>query len=302
MQVPASSATSPRSNVNRPFAIVLDDQVISAPVIREPILGGSGQISGSFTVETASQLAIQLRSGALPAKLTIVEERTVGPSLGADSVDAGKWAIMVGFLGVMVYMTVGYGLFGLFAMIALVVNLAFIIAALSLLQATLTLPGIAGIVLTMGMSVDANVLINERIRDELRVGKTPVAALDAGFMRAYGTIFDTNMTGLLGRGDPDLVRLRASPRLRNDPGHWHHCLCLHGHDGHALSDRGLAALDQPENSSDLRPTPMPRPWFKPIEFIPAGTKFSFVSHYKLALAETAILAVAHRHLADHPRP
>jgi preprotein translocase subunit SecD len=186
-----------KEHVNRPFAIVLDDQVISAPVIREPILGGSGQISGSFTVETANQLAIQLRSGALPAKLTIVEERTVGPSLGADSIVAGKWAIIAGFVGVLVYMTLGYGLFGLFAMIALVVNLAFIIAALSLLQATLTLPGIAGIVLTMGMSVDANVLINERIRDELRAGRTPISALDAGFTRAYGTIFDTNMTGLL---------------------------------------------------------------------------------------------------------
>jgi protein-export membrane protein SecD len=186
-----------KDNVNRPFAIVLDEQVISAPVIREPILGGSGQISGSFTVESANQLAIQLRSGALPAKLTIVEERTVGPSLGADSVEAGKWAIIVGFIGVMVYMTLGYGLFGLFAIVALVVNLAFIIAALSLLQATLTLPGIAGIVLTMGMSVDANVLINERIRDELRAGRTPVLALDTGFTRAYGTIFDTNMTGLL---------------------------------------------------------------------------------------------------------
>ena len=186
-----------RTNVGRPFAIVLDDKVISAPVIREPILGGSGQISGSFTVEAANQLAIQLRSGALPAKLTIVEERTVGPSLGADSVEAGKSAIIVGFIGVMLYMTLGYGLFGLFAIIALVVNLAFIIASLSLLQATLTLPGIAGIVLTMGMSVDANVLINERIRDELRVGRTPISALDAGFTRAYGTIFDTNMTGLL---------------------------------------------------------------------------------------------------------
>ena len=186
-----------KANVGRPFAIVLDDKVISAPVIREQILGGSGQISGSFTVETANQLAIQLRSGALPAKLTVIEERTVGPSLGADSIEAGKWAIIIGFIGVTIYITLGYGLFGLFAIIALVVNLAFIIAALSLLQATLTLPGIAGVVLTMGMSVDANVLINERIRDELRVGRTPVAALDAGFTRAYGTIFDTNMTGLL---------------------------------------------------------------------------------------------------------
>jgi protein-export membrane protein SecD len=184
-------------NVGRPFAIVLDDKVLSSPVIREPILGGSGQISGSFTIESAHNLAIQLRSGALPAKLTIVEERTVGPSLGADSIEAGKFATLIGFIGVAVFITAGYGLFGLFAILALAVNLLLIIAAMSLLQATLTLPGIAGIVLTMGMSVDANVLINERIRDELRIGKTPIAALDAGFTRAYGTIFDTNMTGLL---------------------------------------------------------------------------------------------------------
>jgi preprotein translocase subunit SecD len=186
-----------RDHVGQPFAIVLDDKVISAPVIREPILGGSGQISGSFTIESANTLAVQLRSGALPTKLTVVEERTVGPSLGADSIEAGMRATTIGFIGVSTFMILGYGLFGLFAIVALVVNLAFIVAALSLLGATLTLPGIAGIVLTMGMSVDANVLINERIRDELRVGKTPISALDAGFTRAYGTILDTNMTGLL---------------------------------------------------------------------------------------------------------
>jgi preprotein translocase subunit SecD len=186
-----------RDHVNQPFAIVLDDKVLSAPNIREPILGGSGQISGSFTIESANTLAVQLRSGALPTKLTVVEERTVGPSLGADSIEAGARATIIGFIGVAAFMTIGYGLFGLFAILALVVNLAFIVAALSLLGATLTLPGIAGIVLTMGMSVDANVLINERIRDELRVGKTPISALDAGFTRAYGTILDTNMTGLL---------------------------------------------------------------------------------------------------------
>jgi preprotein translocase subunit SecD len=186
-----------RENVNKPFAIVLDDKVISAPEIRSAIEGGRGYIEGSFTPETSTKLAIQLSSGALPAKLTVIEERTIGPSLGADSIEAGKWATIIGFVGVALYMAAGYGLFGVFAMIALVVNLAFIIASLSLLQATLTLPGIAGIVLTMGMSVDANVLINERIRDELRAGKRPIAALDAGFTRAYGTIFDTNMTGLL---------------------------------------------------------------------------------------------------------
>jgi protein-export membrane protein SecD len=186
-----------QDNVGKPFAIVLDDKVISAPIIREPILGGRGQISGSFTPETATQLAIQLRSGALPAKLTIVEERTVGPSLGADSIQAGRLATIVGFIGVTAFMVLGYGLFGLFAIVALIVNLALIIVAMSLIGATLTLPGIAGIVLTMGMSVDANVLINERIREERRIGRTLISALDSGFTRAYGTILDTNMTGLL---------------------------------------------------------------------------------------------------------
>jgi len=184
-------------HVGKPFAIVLDDKVISAPEIREPILGGSGQISGSYTTETATQLAIQLRSGALPAKLTIQQESTVGPSLGSDSIEAGKRATIAGFVGVAVFLILGYGLFGLFAIVALVVNLALIIVAMSYIGAALTLPGIAGIVLTMGMSVDANVLINERIRDERRAGKTLFSALDSGFTRAYGTILDTNVTGLL---------------------------------------------------------------------------------------------------------
>src|SRR5262245_751258 len=184
-------------NVGKPFAIVLDDKVISAPEVREPILGGSGQISGSFTTETANQLAIQLRSGALPAKLTVVQESTVGPSLGSDSIEAGVRATVAGFIGVAAFLILGYGLFGLFAIIALVVNLAMIIVAMAYLGAALTLPGIAGIVLTMGMSVDANVLINERIRDERRAGKTLISALDSGFTRAYGTILDTNLTGLL---------------------------------------------------------------------------------------------------------
>jgi preprotein translocase subunit SecD len=184
-------------HVGKPFAIVLDDKVISAPTIQEPILGGSGQISGSFTPETATQLAVQLRSGALPAKLTIVQESTVGPSLGSDSIEAGRRATIAGFIGVAAFLILGYGLFGLFAIIALVVNLALIIVAMAYLGAALTLPGIAGIVLTMGMSVDANVLINERIRDERRAGKTLISALDSGFTRAYGTILDTNVTGLL---------------------------------------------------------------------------------------------------------
>lgn len=185
-------------NVGKPFAIVLDDKILSAPTIQEPILGGSGQISGSgFTVEGTTLLANQLRSGALPAKLTIVQESTVGPSLGSDSIEAGMRATIAGFIGVAAFLILGYGLFGLFAVLALVVNLSLIIVAMAYLGAALTLPGIAGIVLTMGMSVDANVLINERIRDERRAGKTLISALDSGFTRAYGTILDTNMTGLL---------------------------------------------------------------------------------------------------------
>lgn len=186
-----------RQNVGKPFAIVLDNEVISAPVINEPILGGTGQISGRFTVEDANDLAIVLRSGALPAKLQIVQETTVGPSLGADSIRAGTIASVVAILAVFVFMIVGYGLFGLFANISLLFNVILLFAALSVLQATLTLPGIAGIVLTIGMAVDANVLIYERIREEQRAGRSPIAALQAGFDRALSTIVDSNVTGLI---------------------------------------------------------------------------------------------------------
>jgi len=186
-----------KDNVGRPFAIVLDNKVLSAPVIREPILGGSGQISGSFTVETANQLAVQLRSGALPTPLTIVEERTVGPSLGADSIEAGEWAAMIGSTAVAAFMLFAYGLFGLFALMAVLINLFLIVGTMSLIGSTLTLPGIAGLVLTVGMAVDANVLIYERIREELRNGKTPIAAIEAGFSRAFSTILDSNLTTLI---------------------------------------------------------------------------------------------------------
>ena len=181
-------------NVGRPFAIVLDGKVISAPRILGPITGGSGQISGHFTVESANNLAILLRAGALPAKLTIVEERTVGPGLGQDSIDAGKRAAYVGGFLVACYMLITYGIFGVFANIALLVHIAFIFAGLVLLGATLTLPGIAGIVLTIGMAVDSNVLIYERIREEAHMGRSIVSALDAGFKRAFATIVDSNVT------------------------------------------------------------------------------------------------------------
>ncbi len=183
-----------QENVGKPFAIVLDNEVISAPVIREPILGGSGQISGSFTVQAANDLAILLRAGALPAPLTIIEERTVGPGLGQDSIEKGKLASYFGSVLVLVFMIAFYGLFGVFANIAVAANVAMIFGVLSLLNATLTLPGIAGIVLTVGIAVDSNVLIYERIREEVRAGRTPITAIDAGFTRALATILDSNIT------------------------------------------------------------------------------------------------------------
>src|ERR1700688_716808 len=181
-------------NVKQPFAIVLDNKVISAPVIQEPITGGQGQISGNFTVQQANDLAILLRAGALPAPLTIIEERTVGPGLGQDSIEKGELAAYVGSIMVIVFMLATYRLFGVFANIAVAINVAMIFGVLSLLNATLTLPGIAGIVLTVGIAVDSNVLIYERIREEVRNGRTPVAAIDAGFTRALTTILDSNIT------------------------------------------------------------------------------------------------------------
>jgi preprotein translocase subunit SecD len=181
-------------NVNRPFAIILDNEVISAPVIREPILQGSGQISGNFTVQSANDLSILLRAGALPAKLTIIEERVVGAGLGQDSIEKGTMASYFGAILVAVYMLAAYGIFGVFAVIAVAINVAMIFGALSLLNATLTLPGIIGIVLTIGIAVDSNVLIYERIREEIRTGRTPISAIDAGFTRALATIMDSNIT------------------------------------------------------------------------------------------------------------
>jgi preprotein translocase subunit SecD len=183
-----------QENVGRPFAIVLDNEVISAPVIREPILGGSGQISGSFTVQQANDLAILLRAGALPAPLTIIEERTVGAGLGQDSIDKGVRAAWIGSAAVVLFMFATYGIFGIFANLAVIINVAMIIGILSLLNATLTLPGIAGIVLTVGMAVDSNVLIYERVREEVRGGRSAISALDAGFHRALATILDSNIT------------------------------------------------------------------------------------------------------------
>ena len=186
-----------RQNVGQPFAIVLDKKVISAPVIREAILGGNGIISGNFTIKSAQDLALLLRAGALPAPLTVLEERTVGAELGADSIAAGEFASVLAVILVIVFMAAAYGMFGLMADVALVLNIVLIAAVLSMLQATLTLPGIAGIVLTIGMAVDANVLIFERIREEARNGRTPISAVDSGYSRALTTIIDANITTLI---------------------------------------------------------------------------------------------------------
>jgi preprotein translocase subunit SecD len=186
-----------RANVQRPFAIVLDGKVISAPVIREPILGGSGIISGRFTVQETQDLALLLRAGALPAPLTVLEERTIGAELGADSIQAGEIACIVAFLLIAALMIASYGLFGLIADIGLLLNLVFTITIMSLLDATLTLPGIAGMVLGLAMSIDANVLVYERMREEERAGRTVISAIDVSFRRAYITIIDSNVTVFL---------------------------------------------------------------------------------------------------------
>ena len=181
-------------NVGAPFAVVLDGAVITAPTIREAILGGSGQITGNFTVPEATALAIQLRAGALPAEMVFLEERTIGPELGQDSIDAGKIAAIVALSAVIVFMILAYGLFGVFANVALLINVALIVGVLSLIGGTLTLPGIAGIVLTIGMAVDANVLVFERIREELRTAKGPARAIELGYEKALSAILDANIT------------------------------------------------------------------------------------------------------------
>lgn len=181
-------------NIGSPFAIVLDNEVVSAPVIQSHIPGGSGIITGRFTVEQTTKLAVLLRAGALPAKMNFLEERTIGPELGQDSIEAGKLATGVAFAGVLIFMVLSYGLFGMFANIALIINIAMIFGLLSTIGATLTLPGIAGIVLTVGMAVDANVLVFERIREELKSARGPARAIELGYEKALSAILDANIT------------------------------------------------------------------------------------------------------------
>ncbi|SDE36308.1 preprotein translocase subunit SecD [Paracoccus isoporae] len=182
------------ANIGQPFAIVLDNEVISAPVIRDAITTGSGQISGAMDVEGSTRLAVLLRAGALPAELTFLEERTIGPELGQDSIDAGKIASIVAIIGVVAYVVASYGIFGVFASVAVITNVILVLAFMSAIGATLTLPGIAGIVLTVGTAVDANVIIYERIREELRRGKRVASSIDTGFREAMSAIIDANVT------------------------------------------------------------------------------------------------------------
>ena len=184
-------------NVGKRLAIILDGKVISAPQIRESILGGNGQITGNFTFQTATDLALLLRSGALPAPLNIIEERTVGPDLGEDSIKAGAFSLLIGFLLVIAYMIYKYRLFGIIADLALIVNLVLLIGVLSVLEATLTLPGIAGIILTVGMAVDANVLIFERIKEEKKNENSNIYAFDMGYKKAQSAVLDANITTLI---------------------------------------------------------------------------------------------------------
>lgn len=185
------------ANIGQPFAIVLDNQVISAPVIRQAITTGSGQISGAMNVEESTRLAVLLRAGALPAKMTFLEERTIGPELGQDSIDAGRLSSIIATVAVVAYMIASYGLFGVFASVAVIINVILILSVMSMMGATLTLPGIAGIVLTVGTAVDANVIIYERIREELRAGKRIVKAIDDGFSEAMSAIIDANVTSFI---------------------------------------------------------------------------------------------------------
>ncbi len=184
-------------NVGKPFAIILDHEIISSPVINSPILGGSGVITGSYTAQEASDFAALLRAGALPAKLTVIEERTVGPDLGADSIKAGKLASIIGIIAVIMFMLVTYGRFGVYSTIALICNVMLIFACMTASGATMTLPGIAGLVLTIGAAVDANVLIFERIREELRAGRSSIQAVDTGYREATRTILDANVTNII---------------------------------------------------------------------------------------------------------
>ncbi len=274
-----------RDNVGKPFAIILDDIVVSYPRINEPILGGSGQISGNFTVEETNNLAVVLRSGALPAKLTIVEERTVGPSLGSDSIRAGLIARLWARAG-LAFMIVAYGLFGIFANIALW-RTCWPHRADVVFRITLTLPGIAGIVLTMGMAVDSNVLIFERIREEWRNGRSALNAIETGFRAALGTIWDANLTTLVAALACS-AWLRPDPRLRGDAVHRHPHHHVHGlHLTQLIVAYWVKCAVPRRFRSEAELSSM-----KPIRFIPDDTKIPFMKFSRFGYFLSGILMSA----------
>ena len=243
-------------NVGKRLAIVLDDKVYSAPVIRDKISGGKAQITGAFTMDDAKDLAIVLRAGALPAPVKILEERTVGPSLGKDSIDQGFTSMVIGLSIILILVAVYYRLSGIIADIALLLNIPFIMGGLALFGATLTLPGIAGVILSIAMSVDANVLIYERIREELRLGKPARAAMEAGFARAFVTILDSNLTTADRCPGVTAIRNRPSQRVCGDPDHRSCFECsycrVHGEDRFRLPVR-RQEVERPSASESRTP-------------------------------------------------
>ena len=275
-------------NVGRPFAIVLDNVVISAPRILGPITGGSGQITGNFTVEQANKLAVLLRSGALPAKLTTVEERTVGPGLGQDSIDAGKRAALVGGVLVVVYMLATYGVFGVFADLALAVHILFIFASMVLLGATLTLPGIAGIVFTIGMAVDSNVLIYERIREENHLGRSVISSLEAGFQPRLRDDHRFQRDDVRGGADPLSVRLRRGARLRGVAGPRHSHLDHHRGDDDAHDDRAVVPPQPAAEAADMSAAPCSDKTMKLLRLAPENTKISFMRFRRMSYPLSAV--------------
>jgi SecD/SecF fusion protein len=292
-----------RNNVGRPFAVVLDDKVITAPVIREPITGGQGQISGSFNARTANDLAVLLRAGALPAPLTVVEERTVGPELGADAIRAGTISLAAGTLFVFLYMGLAYGLFGWFANIALLFNVVLMITGLTLLGATLTLPGIAGIVLTLGTALDANILINERIREETKLGRTPINALEAGYTKASGTIMDSNLTNLIamaclyGFGSGTVKGFAVTVAIGTVVQMWTATVLTRLMVSwwyRRTRPKDLPVMQRPGLSFRQR---LARPLFR---IFPDGTRIRFMRGARIGLMTSAILSTASVALAFYP--
>ena len=278
-----------RQNIGKRFAIVLDNKVVSAPVIQGAILGGSGQISGNFTPESANDLALLLRSGALPAPLKVEEQRTVGAELGADAVRSGAIALGIGAVAIFVFIILAYGLFGAFAAVALVVNILLIIALMSLTQATLTLPGIAGLILTLAVAVDANVLIYERMRDEARAGRSALIAADHGFRLALPSIMDANVTTMIsalimfqfGSGPVRGFGVDAVDRCLD--------LGLHRHPDHPGAGRLVVSRFPRQDPADLTEPMMRWPLTR---LLPSETHFKFVrlAPFAAVLSVIALLA------------